>query len=44
MSADGSIGELKRLLSTKCGLSISKVGLQLIFIISKLNIYSDVSI
>jgi hypothetical protein len=45
MSADGSIGELKRLLSNKCGLPVTKV-VELFFslIISKLNIYSDVSI
>ena len=31
MSADGSIAELKRLLSNKCGLSPDKVGFELSF-------------
>jgi hypothetical protein len=45
MSADGSIGELKRLLSAKCGLLTPKV-VQFFFFeyISKSNFSSDVSI
>jgi hypothetical protein len=46
MSADGSIGDLKRHLSNKCGLSISKVDFNYFSFSYFYNriIYSDVSI